>query len=70
MFVVLVTLVFVSLANVIMLEGVVKVWIRLRLVGLKVCVGLKRECSSQALRCYEMEKIKISIKFQNTTNFF
>ena len=50
MFVVLVTLVFVSLANVIMLEGVVKVWIRLRLVGLKVCVGLKRECSSQAVK--------------------
>ena len=29
-------------------QGLDKVWTRLRLVGLKVCMGLKRECSSLA----------------------
>ena len=51
MFVGLVTLVFVGLVNVNVGrcgQGLVKVCIRLSLGGLKVCVGLKRECSSQA----------------------
>ena len=29
-------------------KGYCWVWLRLRLVGVKVCVGLKRDCSSQA----------------------